>query len=62
MYLCELFLLAHVIYGGVPRVGAAAFYIKYTLAFQDVAAMFGVIYMSRHSLLLSLGVDNLCMP
>ena len=35
----------HVIYDGVPRVGAATFYIKYTLAFQDVAAMFGVIYM-----------------
>ena len=44
MYLCELFLLAHVIYGGVLRVGTATFYIKYTLAFQDVAAMFGVIY------------------
>ena len=45
MYLCELFLLAHVIYGGVLCVGAATFYIKYTLAFQDVAAMFGVICM-----------------
>ena len=42
MYLCELFLLAHAIYGGVLRVGAATFY---TLAFRDVAAMFGVIYM-----------------
>ena len=42
MYLCELFLLAHIIYGGVHE--AATFYIKYILAIQDVAAMFGVIY------------------